>query len=250
MSGHSRWSQIKRKKGKTDVQRGKLFSKILREITVAARHGGGDPKGNLRLKAATEAARGANMPADNIKRAIQKGTGELPGEQYEEITYEGYGPGGVAVLLRVLTDNKNRTGPEVRHLFEKHGGRMGTAGCVAWMFDRRGLITVDAQRIKEDEVLEKALEAGAADVKAVEKVFEIATAPDEMESVRQTLESQSVPVVEAQIDMVPQSTVKVEGKDAAAVLRLIEALEEQDDVQSVYSNYDIADDVIEAISAA
>jgi len=250
MSGHSRWSQIKRKKGKTDVQRGKLFSKILREITVAARHGGGDPKGNLRLKAATEAARAANMPADNIKRAIQKGTGELPGEQYEEITYEGYGPGGVAVLLRVLTDNKNRTGPEVRHLFEKNGGRMGTAGCVAWMFERRGLITVDAQRIKEDEVLERALEAGAADVKAVEKVFEIATAPDEMESVRQTLESQSVPVVEAQIDMVPQSTVKVEGKDAAAVLRLIEALEEQDDVQSVYSNYDIADDVIEAISAA
>jgi YebC/PmpR family DNA-binding regulatory protein len=250
MSGHSRWSQIKRKKGKTDVQRGKLFSKILREITVAARHGGGDPKGNLRLKAATEAARAANMPADNIKRAIQKGTGELPGEQYEEITYEGYGPGGVAVLLRVLTDNKNRTGPEVRHMFEKHGGRMGTAGCVAWMFERRGLITVDAQRIKEDEVLEKALEAGAADVKAIEKVFEIATAPDEMESVRQTLESQSVPVVEAQIDMVPQSTVKVEGKDAAAVLRLIEALEEQDDVQSVYSNYDIADDVIEAISAA
>ena len=250
MSGHSRWSQIKRKKGKTDVQRGKLFSKILREITVAARHGGGDPKGNLRLKAATEAARAANMPADNIKRAIQKGTGELPGEQYEEITYEGYGPGGVAVLLRVLTDNKNRTGPEVRHLFEKNGGRMGTAGCVAWMFERRGLITVDAQRIKEDEVLERALEAGAADVKAVEKVFEIATAPDEMESVRQTLESQSVPVVEAQIDMVPQSTVKVEGKDAAAVLRLIEALEEQDDVQSVHSNYDIADDVIEAISAA
>ena len=250
MSGHSRWSQIKRKKGKTDVQRGKLFSKILREITVAARHGGGDPKGNLRLKAATEAARAANMPADNIKRAIQKGTGELPGEQYDEITYEGYGPGGVAVLLRVLTDNKNRTGPEVRHLFEKHSGRMGTAGCVAWMFERRGLITVDAQRIKEDELLEKALEAGAADVKAVEKVFEIATAPDEMESVRQTLESQSVPVVEAQIDMVPQSTVKVEGKDAAAVLRLIEALEEQDDVQSVYSNYDIADDVIEAISAA
>jgi YebC/PmpR family DNA-binding regulatory protein len=250
MSGHSRWSQIKRKKGKTDVQRGKLFSKILREITVAARHGGGDPKGNLRLKAATEAARAANMPADNIKRAIQKGTGELPGEQYEEITYEGYGPGGVAVMLRVLTDNKNRTGPEVRHVFEKQGGRMGTAGCVAWMFERRGLITVDAQRIKEDDLLEKALEAGATDVKAIEKVFEIATAPDEMESVRQTLEGQAVPVVEAQIDMVPQSTVRVEGKDAAAVLRLIEALEEQDDVQSVYSNYDIADDVIEAISAA
>ena len=250
MSGHSRWSQIKRKKGKTDVQRGKLFSKILREITVAARNGGGDPKGNLRLKAATEVARAANMPADNIRRAIQKGTGELPGEQYEEITYEGYGPGGVAVLLRVLTDNKNRTGPEIRHLFEKHGGHLGTAGCVAWMFERRGVITVDAVRVKEDELLEKALDAGAADVRQVEKMFEIATAPDEMETVRQALERQGVPVVEAQVDMMPQSTVRVEGKDAAAVLRLIEALEEQDDVQSVYSNYDIADEVIDAITAA
>jgi YebC/PmpR family DNA-binding regulatory protein len=250
MSGHSRWSQIKRKKGKTDVQRGKLFSKILREITVAARHGGGDPKGNLRLKAAMESARAANMPADNIKRAIQKGTGELPGEQYEEITYEGYGPGGVAVLLRVLTDNKNRTGPEVRHLFEKQGGRMGTAGCVAWMFERRGTIAVDALRVKEDELLEKALEAGATDVKQIDNVFEVATAPEEIETVRQALERQGIPIIEAQADMVPQSTVRVEGKDAAAVLRLIEALEEQDDVQAVYSNYDIADEVIDAISAA
>jgi len=250
MSGHSRWSQIKRKKGKTDVQRGKLFSKILREITVAARNGGGDPKGNLRLKAALESARAANMPADNIKRAIQKGTGELPGEQYEEITYEGYGPGGVAVLLRVLTDNKNRTGPEIRHLFEKNSGHMGTAGCVAWMFERRGMIEVDTMRVKEDDLLEKALEAGATDVKQVEKVFEITTAPDEMERVRQALERQGVPILAGQVDMVPQSTVRVEGKDAAAVLRLIEALEEQDDVQSVYSNYDIADEVIDAISAA
>ncbi len=250
MSGHSRWSQIKRKKGKTDVQRGKLFSKILREITVAARNGGGDPKGNLRLKAAMEAARAANMPADNVKRAIQKGTGELPGEQYEEITYEGYGPGGVAVLVRTLTDNKNRTGPEIRHVFEKNESRMGTAGCVAWMFERRGLIQVDADKVKEDDLLEKALDAGAADVKQVEKVFEITTAPDEMEAVRQTLERQGMPVLEAKVDMVPQSTVRVEGKDAAAVLRLIEALEEQDDVQSVYANYDIADEVLDAITAA
>ena len=250
MSGHSRWSQIKRKKGKTDVQRGKLFSKILREITVAARHGGGDPKGNMRLKAAMETARAANMPAENVKRAIQKGTGELPGEAYEEITYEGYGPGGVAVMARVLTDNKNRTAPEVRHIFEKQGGRMGTSGCVAWMFERRGLIEVDAERIKEDELLEKALEAGALDVKQVEKVFEVAAPPDEMEAVRQSLERGGVPVVEGRVDMVPQSTVKVDGKDAAAVLRLIEALEEQDDVQSVYSNYDIADEVLDAISAA
>jgi YebC/PmpR family DNA-binding regulatory protein len=250
MSGHSRWSQIKRKKGKTDVQRGKLFSKILREITVAARHGGGDPKGNLRLKAAMEAARAANMPADNIKRAIQKGTGELPGEHYEEVSYEGYGPGGVAVMVSVLTDNTNRTGPELRHIFEKNNGRMGTPGCVAWMFDRRGVIQVDADRIPEDDLLERALEAGATDVKRVEKVFEVTTTPDQMEAVRSQLERQGTPVLEAQAAMVPQSSVRVEGKDAMAVLRLIEALEEQDDVQSVYSNYDIADEIIEAVTAA
>ncbi|MBI2198528.1 MAG: YebC/PmpR family DNA-binding transcriptional regulator [Candidatus Rokubacteria bacterium] len=250
MSGHSRWSQIKRKKGKTDVQRGKLFSKILREITVAARNGGGDPKGNVRLKAAMEAARAANMPADNIKRAIQKGTGELPGESYEEITYEGYGPGGVAILLQVLTDNKNRTGPEIRRAFEKNGGRMGTAGCVAWMFDRRGVIQVDAERVTEDDLLEKALDAGAMDVKRVEKAFEITTAPDEMEPVREALERQGIPVLEAAVAMLPQSTVRVEGKEASVVLRLIEALEEQDDVQAAYSNYDIPDEVLDAISAA
>jgi YebC/PmpR family DNA-binding regulatory protein len=250
MSGHSRWSQIKRKKGKTDVQRGKLFSKILREITVAARNGGGDPKGNVRLKAATEAARAANMPADNIKRAIQKGTGELPGDSYEEITYEGYGPGGVAILLQVLTDNKNRTGPELRRAFEKNGGRLGTAGCVAWMFDRRGVIQVDAERVTEDDLLEKALDAGAMDVKRVEKAFEITTAPDEMEPVREALERQGIPVLEAAVAMLPQSTVRVEGKEASVVLRLIEALEEQDDVQAAYSNYDIPDEVLDAISAA
>lgn len=250
MSGHSRWSQIKRKKGKTDAQRGKLFSKILREITVAARHGGGDPKGNLRLKAAIESARAANMPQDNIKRAIQKGTGELPGEAYEEVLYEGYGPGGVAIMVRTLTDNKNRTAPEVRHLFEKHGGRMSTPGSVAWMFERRGVIQVDADRIKEDDLLEPALEAGARDVKRVEKAFEVMTAPDEMEAVREALERRGVPVLEATQAFVPQSTVRVEGKDAAAVLRLIEALEEQDDVQAVYSNYDIPDEVLDAITAA
>ena len=174
----------------------------------------------------------------------------MPGEQYEEITYEGYGPGGVAVLVRVLTDNKNRTGPEIRHIFEKQSGRMGTSNCVAWMFDRRGVIQVDGEKAKEDEVLEQALEAGATDVRTVEKVFEITTAPDEMESVRHSLEAKGLPVLEAQASMVPQSTVRVEGKDAAAVLRLIEALEEQDDVQAVYSNYDIPDEVFDAISAA
>jgi len=248
MSGHSRWSQIKRKKGKADVQRGKLFSKILREITVAAKNGGGDPKANMRLKAAIESAREANMPQDNIKRAIQKGTGELPGESYEEITYEGYAPGGVAVLVQVVTDN--RTGPEMRHVFEKHGGNMGSSGAVAWMFERTGLIQVDAEKIAEDDLLARALDAGATDMRRAEKAFEITTAPAEMDAVREALTKAGVPVLEAQVTFVPKSTVRVESKDAASVLRLIEALEELDDVHSVYANYDIPDEVLEAIAAA
>jgi len=250
MSGHSRWSQIKRKKGKTDLQRGKLFSKILREITVAARNGGGDAKVNMRLKAAMESAKEANMPHENIKRAIQKGTGELPGETYEEITYEGYGPGGVAMMIRVLTDNRNRTAPEIRHTFEKFGGNMGSSGAVAWMFDRKGVIQVDAGKIAEDDLLALALDAGATDMRRVEKAFEITTAPAEMDAVRAALERDRVPVLEADVTFVPQSTVRVEGKEAPAVLRLIEALEELDDVQAVYANYDIPDEVIEAITAA
>ena len=250
MSGHSRWSQIKRKKGKADVERGKLFSKILREITVAARNGGGDPKANMRLKTAIETAKEANMPQDNIKRAIQKGTGELPGESYEEITYEGYAPGGVAVLVQVLTDNRNRTGPEVRHVFEKQGGNMGSAGAVAWMFERTGLIHVDADKIGEDDLLAKALDAGATDMRHAEKVFEITTAPAEMDAVREALMAAGAPVLEARVTFVPKSTVRVENKDAASVLRLVEALEELDDVQSVYANYDIPDEVLEAIAAA
>jgi YebC/PmpR family DNA-binding regulatory protein len=250
MSGHSRWSQIKRKKGKADVQRGKLFSKILREITVAAKGGGGDPKANMRLKAAIESAKEANMPQDNIKRAIQKGTGELPGESYEEITYEGYAPGGVAVLIQVLTDNRNRTGPEIRHVFEKHGGNMGSAGAVAWMFARTGVIQVDADKIAEDDLLAKALDAGATDMRRAEKAFEITPPPAEMDPVREALMKAGVPVLEAQVTWVPKNTVRVESKDAASVLRLIEALEELDDVQSVSANYDIPDEVLEAIAAA
>jgi YebC/PmpR family DNA-binding regulatory protein len=250
MSGHSRWSQIKRKKGKADVQRGKLFSKILREITVAARNGGGDPKGNMRLKAAMESAKEVNMPAENIKRAVQKGTGELPGESYEEITYEGYAVGGVAVLIAVLTDNRNRTAPEIRHTFEKFGGNMGSSGAVAWMFERTGVIQVDGEKISEDELLDKALEAGATDMRRVEKAFEITTAPAQMDQVREALARARVPIIEAQVTYVPQSTVRVEGKDATSVIKLIEALEELDDVQSVYANYDIPDEVLEAISAA
>ena len=250
MSGHSRWSQIKRKKGKADVQRGKLFSKILREITVAARNGGGDPKGNMRLKAAVESAKEVNMPQDNIKRAIQKGTGELPGESYEEVTYEGYAPGGVAVLIQVLTDNRNRTAPEIRHTFEKAGGNMGSSGAVAWMFDRKGVILVDAGKIGEDDLMAKALDAGATDMRRTEKVFEIITAPAEMDAVRDALAKAGVPILEAQVTYVPQSTVRVETPTAASVMRLIEALEELDDVQHVYANYDIPDEVLEAISAA
>jgi YebC/PmpR family DNA-binding regulatory protein len=250
MSGHSRWSQIKRKKGKADVQRGKLFSKILREITVAARAGGGDPKGNMRLKAAVESAKEVNMPADNIKRAIQKGTGELPGESYEEITYEGYAAGGVAVMVSVLTDNRNRTAPEIRHVFEKQGGNMGASGAVAWMFDRKGVILVDADKIGEDDLLAKALDAGATDMRRTEKVFEITTAPAEMDAVRDALAKAGVPILEAQVTYVPQSTVRVEGPTATSVVRLMEALEELDDVQHVYANYDIPDEVLEAISAA
>ena len=250
MSGHSRWSQIKRKKGKTDVQRGKLFSKILREITVAAKNGGGDAKVNMRLKAAMESAKAANMPQDNIKRAIQKGTGELPGESYEEITYEGYAPGGVAVMVQVVTDNRNRTAPEIRHAFEKFGGNMGSSGSVAWMFERKGIIQVDAEKISEDDLLTLALEAGATDMRRAEKAFEITTAPGEIDMVRAALEKQRVPILEAEAALVPQSTVRVEGKDAHSVVRLIEALEELDGVPSVYANYDIPDDVLEAISAA
>ncbi len=250
MSGHSRWSQIKRKKGKADQQRGKLFTKLIREITVAARTGGGDLKINMRLKSALEAAKAASMPADNIKRAIQKGTGELPGETYEEVTYEGYAPGGVALMVRVLTDNKNRTAPEIRHVFEKNGGNFGQVGCVAWMFERKGVIQVDAERIGEDELLGPALDAGATDMRRVEKVYEITTTPDEMESVRRALEERKVPVLEAEVSMVPLSTVRAEGKDAQAVLRLVEALEELDDVQAVYANYDIPDEIIDAITAA
>jgi len=190
------------------------------------------------------------MPQDNMKRAIQKGTGELPGESYEEIAYEGYAPGGVALLIQVLTDNRNRTGPEIRHVFEKHGGNMGSSGAVAWMFERKGIIQVDSSKIGEDDLLGKALDAGATDMRQIEKAFEITTAPAEMDTVREALQRAGVPVLEGQVIFAPQSTVRVEGKDATSVVRLIEALEELDDVQSVYANYDIPDEVLEAISAA
>jgi YebC/PmpR family DNA-binding regulatory protein len=197
-----------------------------------------------------ESAKEVNMPAENVKRAVQKGTGELPGESYEEITYEGYASGGVAVMVQVLTDNRNRTAPEIRHTFEKGGGNMGASGAVAWMFDRKGIILVDAAKIGEDDLMSKALDAGATDMRRAEKVFEITTAPAEMDAVRDALAKAGVPILEAQVTYVPQSTVRVEGPTATSVVRLIEALEELDDVQHVYANYDIPDEVLEAISAA
>ena len=249
MSGHSKWSQIKRKKAKTDQARGKVFSKLVREITTAARLGG-DPKMNMRLKTAIEEAKAVNMPADTLKRAIQKGTGELPGETYEEIMYEGYGPGGVAVMIKVLTDNKNRTAPEIRHTFTKFSGNLGEVGSVGWMFDRKGIILVDAARVDEDELLGLALDAGAADMRRADSLFEVTAAPQDLENVRRTLEGRGVPIQSAEVTYVPQSTIRLEGKDAQQVLRLVEGLEELDDVQTVYANFDIPDEVLEAQGAA
>jgi len=250
MSGHSKWAQIKRKKAKNDQQRGKLFSKLIREITTAARMGGGDPKGNMRLKAAFEEAKAVNMPADTLKRAIQKGTGELPGETYEEVTYEGYGPGGVALMVKVLTDNKNRTAPEIRHAFTKFGGNLGEVGSVGWMFERKGLILVEASRVDEDELLALALEGGASDMRRTDSVFEVSTEPAQLEAVRRVLEEKGVPVQSAEMTYVPQSTIRLEGKEAQQVLRLVEGLEELDDVQKVYANFDIPDEVLETLGAA
>jgi YebC/PmpR family DNA-binding regulatory protein len=250
MSGHSKWAQIKRKKAKNDQQRGKLFSKLIREITTAARVGGGDPKGNMRLKAAIEEAKGVNLPADTLKRAIQKGTGELPGETYEEVTYEGYGPGGVALLVKVLTDNKNRTAPEIRHAFTKFGGNLGEVGSVSWMFERKGLIQVEASRVGEDELFALALEAGAADMRRTDSVFEVSTGASDFEPVRRALEAKGLPIQSAEVTYIPQSTVRLEGKDAQQVLRLVEGLEELDDVQHVYANFDIPDEVLETAGAA
>ena len=249
MSGHSKWSQIKRKKAKTDQARGKVFSKLVREITTAARLGG-DPKMNMRLKTAIEEAKAVNMPADTLKRAIQKGTGELPGETYEEIMYEGYGPGGVAVMIKVLTDNKNRTAPEIRHTFTKFSGNLGEVGSVGWMFERKGIIHIEAARVDEDELLGLALDAGAADMRRAESVFEVTAAPQDLENVRRTLEGRGVPIQSAEVTYVPQSTIRLEGKDAQQVLRLVEGLEELDDVQNVYANFDIPDEVLEAQGAA
>ncbi len=239
MSGHSKWATIKRKKGKLDAERGKTFTKLIREITVAAREGGGDLESNARLRTAVAAAKAANMPADNIKRGILKGTGELEGTHYERSTYEGYGPGGVAVLVEVLTDNKNRTVAEVRHIFTRHNGSLGEVGCVGWMFDRKGYIVVDKDTIGEDELMEKALEAGASDFVVSDDTYEIYTEFTDFDKVRTALENDGVKIATAEISMMPQSTVKIDGKQAEQMLKLYEDLEDHDDVQKVFANFDI-----------
>jgi YebC/PmpR family DNA-binding regulatory protein len=249
MSGHSKWATIKHKKAAVDARRGKVFTKLIRELTSAARMGGGDPDSNPRLRTAVAAAKTANMPSDTIQRAIKKGTGELPGEVYEEITYEGYGAGGVAILVDVLTDNKNRTVAEIRHLFAKHGGNLGETGCVAWMFARKGLITLNTNQIDEDTLLELVLEAGGDDIKTEADVYEIVTAPEAFEDVRSTLEQKGLTFDVAEVTMMPQNTVPVEGKQAEQVLRLMEALDDQDDVRKAHANFDISDEVMAALAS-
>ncbi|GMV66093.1 MAG: YebC/PmpR family DNA-binding transcriptional regulator [Candidatus Omnitrophica bacterium] len=245
MSGHSKWSTIKRKKAKVDAKRGKLFTKAIKEIQVAARVGGGDPEANPRLRTAVLAAKAINMPLDNIDRAIKKAVGELGGVEYEQITYEGYGPGGVAVFVETLTDNKNRTVGEVRHLFSKYGGNMGESGCVGWMFNRRGIIALDAAKADEDQVIEIALEAGAIDVSNEDGTLEVLTDPFKVEEVRQVLEAAGMPIESAEVTMVPQNTVSIEGKQAESCLKMIELLEDNDDVQNVYTNADIPEDLLD-----
>jgi len=241
MSGHSRWSTIKRKKEKADAERGKIFTKLIREIITAARQGGGDESANSRLRTAIVAAKTANMPWSNIEKAIKKGTGELPGVVYEEKTYEGYGPGGVAILINTLTDNTNRTTSEVRHLLTKYNGNLGEAGCVSWMFEKKGLIAVNRQDCNEENLMEVALESGAEDMTTEDDVYEIVSLPESFASIKEALDDSQIPVVSAEIAMIAKTTVKVEGKHAEQILKLMEALEEFDDIQQVFSNFDIDD---------
>ena len=247
MSGHSKWSSIKHKKGAADAKRGKIFTRLIKEITVAARLGGGDPDGNPRLRAAIQAAKAENMPKDNIERGIKKGTGELEGVSYEEANYEGYGPGGVALLVDCLTDNKNRTVADLKHIFDRHGGSLGEPGCVAWIFEKRGLIVSDRDKVDEEKLLELALDAGADDVREEDTEFEVITDPSEFEAVKKAFDDAGMAYNLAEVSMIPQNTVNLEGKKAEQMLNLVEALEDHDDITNVYANFDIADEVMEAM---
>ncbi|RMG86625.1 MAG: YebC/PmpR family DNA-binding transcriptional regulator [Candidatus Dadabacteria bacterium] len=248
MAGHSKWANIKHKKAREDAKRGKIFSKLAKEITVAAKLGGGDPDGNPRLRRAIETARSFNMPKDNIERAIKKGTGEGGGADYEQITYEGYGPGGVAVLVEVLTDNRNRTVGEIRHAFSKNKGNLGENGCVAWLFESKAYFTVPKAAAGEEQLLEVALEAGAEDVRDGGEVWEVLADPDAYEDVRAGLEAAGLELESSEVTMLPKNTVKLQGADAERMLRLMEMLEDNDDVQNVYANFDIDDAEMERIA--
>ncbi|MDO8957865.1 MAG: YebC/PmpR family DNA-binding transcriptional regulator [Deltaproteobacteria bacterium] len=249
MSGHSKWSTIKHKKGAADARRGKIFTKIIKEITIAARMGGGDQTGNPRLRSAILAAKAENMPKENIERAIKKGTGELPGVSYEEATFEGYGPGGVAVLVEILSDNRKRTVADIRHIFSKNAGNLGEAGCVSWMFDKKGLIVFEKDKVDEEKLMDLALEAGAQDVQETDKEHEVITEPADFERVKkQLLEKAKLIPTYAEISMLPQSTVRLTGKEAQQMLRLMESLEDSEDVQHVYANFDIPDEEMEKVS--
>ena len=244
MAGHSKWANIKHRKGAQDARRGKVFTKIIKEITVAARMGGGDVNANPRLRRAVDDAKGENMPKDNIDRAIKKGTGELEGVNYEENTYEGYGPGGAAVFVESVTDNKNRAVSEIRHCFSKCGGNLGAGGCVAWMFDNKGYLVVEKSAADEEELMEAALEAGAEDVREDGSNFEVITAPEDFEAVKEAIDAAGIAYIDAEVTMLPQNTTSLEGKEAQQMIRLMDMLDNCDDVQTVYTNADIPDDMV------
>jgi YebC/PmpR family DNA-binding regulatory protein len=246
MSGHSKWHTIKHKKGALDAKRGKMFTRIIKELTVAARNGGGDPDANPRLRTVVAEAKSVNMPAENIRKAIQRGTGELPGVSYEEVTYEGYGPGGAAVIIETLTDNRNRTVGELRHLLSKHNGNLGESNSVAWMFSKKGYIVVDKSAADEEQLLNAALEAGAEDMRDDGDTWEVISEPPAFESVRDAVKGLGVEPASAQVAMLPQNYVKLEGKDASQMVKLMDALEDHDDVKQVWSNFDISEKEIEA----
>lgn len=249
MSGHSKWNNIKVRKQAQDQKKSKIFAKLSREIIVAAREGGGDPDTNNRLRVGIERARAAGMPQDNVKRAIQRGTGDVEGIVYEPAVYEGYGPGGVAIMVHLLTDNRNRVVGELRRIFGRHGGNLGEANCVAWLFDQKGVIIVPREAVPEDTLLEIVLEAGAEDMQADDSSYEIRTAPGDLDAIKRAVESAGISYDSAEVTMLPQTRVSLEEKQAQQVLRLMDALEDQDDVQQVYANFDIADRIMEAIAA-
>jgi len=249
MSGHSKWATIKRKKGKADAERGRMFTHHIKEITIAARDSGGDTDGNPRLRSAIAAAKAVNMPADNIKRAIQKGTGELPGVTYESVTYEGYGPGGAALYIEVMTDNKKRTVADIRHILSKYGGNLGANGCVAWMFDKKGVITIELEAVDEDTLIEVATEAGAEDITSESGSYEVITPPEEIDSVRSAIEAKGIPMVSAEVIMQPKNSVNLEKESqASSMLKMFEMLEDHDDIQKVYANFDIDETLLEKLA--